>query len=731
MKAEFSRVRRGALYSAMMAATAMMLTACGSDDDSSSTSTATSTTDTSISVAKPAAPAGLGYEDYAYVPSVDYPFPVIENAENNADSSYRYTLSQNAVAYAIRGVNSIWKGTSDAYQEAASGNGPDEYLEDPILNATAWQENIDYVIDVTNNRSDDEAILAFLDDRRSKNYSVIDGFGPLTEAYVEASGAYVELEGITKAEVLEDEHYAPDDNDNSKYMGAATAYVESGDSAELMPLTKVADLVYRFRQASPASTSASKYIYSTPRPWRMDDTGAIDFQGTTGYSYSCIDESGTETLKNYDTYTTSVAVVPGLMCARRAHSASKEASGLYSETTENRRKDGGYPSGHTNAATLASLAYAYALPERFAEMVARGAQLGENRIVAGMHSPADVIGGRMHALTVAAFALNNGDGATVAEEAMQTAQSYFGELAAEAGMSLYDYAHQTVASETGYTYTEDGTEYVNVEVFDNNIYDDFDAIRDEYRFRLTYGMSQDTDAAGADPIVPEGAEALLKSRLPYLSAEQRRVVLASTEIDSGYPFLDDSNGWGRIDLVSASAGYGAFDGDVNVYMEAGKGGFNANDMWRNDITGAGKLTKSGTGALTLTGDNSYSGGTVVEGGVLAAASTTAFGTGTVFVSGGDLQIDAEGAVAITDLTVEAAGTLAVEMDADSTQVAVSGTAYVEGAALELSFDSAPQAGTEFTILTAEQIGGEFDSVYAGDVSISLTYNAGSIVATVN
>ncbi|WP_221794049.1 autotransporter-associated beta strand repeat-containing protein [Oceanobacter mangrovi] len=724
-----SRNKQGLLYTAMMAATAMMLTACGSDDNHHSTSVET-TTDTAISVAKPTVPAGLGREGYAAVPSVDYPFPVIENADNNADSSLRYILSQNAVAYALRGMNSIWQGTSDEYQEAASGNGPDSYIDSPIVNATAWQENIQYVIDVTNNRTDDEAILAFLDDRRSKNYSVIDGFGPLTEAYVEASGAYVELDGITKAEVLEDEHYAPDDNDNSKYMGAATAYVESGDSAEVMPLTKVADLVYRFRQASPASTSPSKYIYASPRPWRMDDTGAVDFQGTTGYSYSCIDEEGNESLNSYDTYTSSVSVIPGLMCARRAHSSSDESKGLYSADGDGRRKDGGYPSGHTNAATLASLAYAYALPERFAEMVARGAQLGENRIVAGMHSPADVIGGRIHALTVAAYALNNDDGATVADEAQQTAQSYFGELAAAAGMSLYDYAHQTVASEAGYSYTENGTEYVNVEVFNNNIYDDFDAIQQTYRFRLTYGMSQDTDAAGADPIVPEGAEALLKSRLPYLSAEQRRVVMASTEIDSGYPLLDDSNGWGRLDLVSASAGYGAFDADVSVYMEAGKGGFNAKDWWRNDISGAGKLTKSGSGTLVLTGDNSYSGGTVIEAGVLSAASDAAFGSGTVYVSGGDMQIDADGAVAVSDLLIDAAGTLAVEMDDDSNQLAVSGTAYVEGAALELSFDSAPTAGTEYTILTADEIGGEFGSVYAGDVEVSLSYTATSVIATV-
>ena len=40
---------------------------------------------------------------------------------------------------------------------------------------------------------------------------------------------------------------------------------------------------------------------------------------------------------------------------------------------------------------------AYVVPERFQEMLSRGLELGENRIVAGMHSPLDVIGGRMQA----------------------------------------------------------------------------------------------------------------------------------------------------------------------------------------------------------------------------------------------------------------------------------------------------------------------------------------------
>lgn len=693
---------------ALAVSAALLLTACGDDNNDSNDNRV----DTALSVSKAALPQGVGYEQYVAQPDVAYPLPAISYAANNgsSDNSVRYSIDHNAIAYAQRGINSVWMGTDAAWQSAASSSGPSTYKADAdaIVDSTNWQKNIQYVVNVTTNRSEDRAILAFLDDRRSKNYSVIDGFGPLTEDYVAATGAYTDIRVPSKAQVLTDTDYLADGNDDSKFAGDVSA-----------ELGEVVQMVMDFRyQIAPASTSAPKYIFSTPRPWRIKTDGTIDLTGSE--TVTCLypaTASATQTNtgtqdRTFDTYTTDVKIVPGLLCQRRTG-------------TNSMKKDGAYPSGHTNAGTLAALAYAYSFPQRFSELVFRASELGESRIVAGMHSPVDVIGARIQALIDAAYSLNSDAGATHGDVAVMATQSYFGAKAAAAGMSLYDCAHQSV---TNGSYSN-GSD-VNVNVFNNNFYDDHDAIKAEYLARMTYGFTQDSSKAGQAAVVPMGAEALLKSRQPYLSAAQRRAVIATTEVDSGYPLLDASNGWGRINLVAAADGYGAFDGDVNVTMEAGKGGFNAKDWWRNDISGNGKLTKAGSGELVLTGANTYSGGTVLEAGALTAQSASAFGSGTVFAQGGDLQVAADGALTLSALTVEPVATLSVAMDDDSTQVSVAGTAYVDGAALALSFASAPAAGSRFTVLSAAEIGGEFASVYAGDVAVTLEYTPTSVVARI-
>lgn len=57
------------------------------------------------------------------------------------------------------------------------------------------------------------------------------------------------------------------------------------------------------------------------------------------------------------------------------------------------------------------------------------------------------------------------------------------------------------------------------------------------------------------------------------------------------------------------------------------------------IDGLGIVTKAGTGMLTLSGDNTYSGGTIVTGGTLRAiANANALGSGSLTLAGGDLVL---------------------------------------------------------------------------------------------
>jgi filamentous hemagglutinin family protein len=63
----------------------------------------------------------------------------------------------------------------------------------------------------------------------------------------------------------------------------------------------------------------------------------------------------------------------------------------------------------------------------------------------------------------------------------------------------------------------------------------------------------------------------------------------------------------------------------------------ANTSLASTITGTGALVKQGTGILTLTGNNSYGGGTTVNGGLINFAAANNFGTGTITLNGGGLQ----------------------------------------------------------------------------------------------
>src|SRR5262249_28125866 len=57
--------------------------------------------------------------------------------------------------------------------------------------------------------------------------------------------------------------------------------------------------------------------------------------------------------------------------------------------------DGSYPSGHATRGQLFAEVLAAALPARRDALLARGRQIGDDRMIAGVHYPSDIIAGRV------------------------------------------------------------------------------------------------------------------------------------------------------------------------------------------------------------------------------------------------------------------------------------------------------------------------------------------------
>lgn len=75
----------------------------------------------------------------------------------------------------------------------------------------------------------------------------------------------------------------------------------------------------------------------------------------------------------------------------------------------------------------------------------------------------------------------------------------------------------------------------------------------------------------------------------------------------------------------------------------------------NTLSGSGSLVKTGTGELTLSGDNTYSGGTTITDGTLIAANVNALGGGDVD-NAGTLKLDAEGEFNLANVTTQSGAT---------------------------------------------------------------------------
>lgn len=224
--------------------------------------------------------------------------------------------------------------------------------------------------------------------------------------------------------------------------------------------------------------------------------------------------------------------------------------------------DGAFVSGHTNLAYNQALGLAFLVPQQYESLLVRAADLGNNRILAGMHSPLDVIGGRIEATAIVATNIYNAlydahgnrldwtnpanTAAYAVYQAYKQTQTY---LAKSCGTSTVDVCIERTQA--------DKDKRIALDLQDFNL-DPFD--KRGYTYRMTYGLALLNASRFVPETVPVQAQVLLLTRFPYATDAQRAEILRNTALPSGFALLDGNtwDGWGRLNLYAAVKGYDSF-----------------------------------------------------------------------------------------------------------------------------------------------------------------------------
>ena len=206
-----------------------------------------------------------------------------------------------------------------------------------------------------------------------------------------------------------------------------------------------------------------------------------------------------------------------------------------------------FPSGHTTYGYTGVLVLAMLVPERYQQMIARGAEYGNDRIIVGAHYTMDVMGGRTLALYDMAHLLAN-------EKAYLDASS-------KGGAKIKDFREEvkTVREELAKTLETACGKSVEVCAqedtgrFSNPAANEaFYAVTQTYNLPVVFAKNVGA-VEDVGKIAPE-AGYLLTVAFPSLTMEQADRILTETEGPGG-GFLDDGSGFGvysRINLYAAA-----------------------------------------------------------------------------------------------------------------------------------------------------------------------------------
>ncbi|EEO8253190.1 fibronectin-binding autotransporter adhesin ShdA [Salmonella enterica] len=196
-----------------------------------------------------------------------------------------------------------------------------------------------------------------------------------------------------------------------------------------------------------------------------------------------------------------------------------------------------------------------------------------------------------------------------------------------------------------------------------------------------------------------GSGSLVKTGTGELTLSGDNSYSGGTTIDDGVLIADHAD----------SLGTGAVAN--NGVLQVGEGEL------KNTLSGTGSLVKIGTGELTLSGDNTYSGGTTIDDGVLIAANVNALSGGDVDNSG-TLMLDANGAFELANITTHTGATTAL---AAGSTLGASQLTQEDGSTLSIDLGAA----TDDAVITADSVtlAGTLNVTGIGSVTDSWTPEA--------
>ncbi|HEX3862656.1 MAG TPA: phosphatase PAP2 family protein [Stellaceae bacterium] len=216
--------------------------------------------------------------------------------------------------------------------------------------------------------------------------------------------------------------------------------------------------------------------------------------------------------------------------------------------TQNLTDSPSYPSGHTTYGYTEALLLALMVPERYQQMIVRGAEYGNDRIIMGAHYTMDVLGGRTLALFDLAQMLANKPGYVGVERGRghQRIDDFRAALATAR-------ADLTKALEAGC-----GGSVATCAAQDQSRFAEPAKNAAFYASTQTYGLATvfTQNASGVENVAALAPEAgyLLTVAFPHLTLSQADDILTATEGPGG-GFLDNGSAFGvysRLDLYTAA-----------------------------------------------------------------------------------------------------------------------------------------------------------------------------------